>query len=130
MQWLGQFRDTSSVHVEHDVPVGLNGSGCVFHLHILVTHESPGTQTAWIQLQRSLKIQSGFLMLRAQAVVVPCGKQINLDVFMSIVNVSVHQGQILTYNTARLYSIFIYLHQIMCQVAELGLHTLKENNRF
>lgn len=65
------------------VPVGLNGSWCVFHLHVLMTHEGPGPQTAWIQLQSTLKIQGGFLMLRPQTVIVTCERTTKQTVFSS-----------------------------------------------
>lgn len=59
--------------VNYDVliaPVGLDGSGRILHLHVLVAHQRPGPETARAQFQRSLEIQSRFLMLTPHTVVI------------------------------------------------------------
>ena len=55
------------------IPVGLNGSRSVLHLHVLVAHEGPGPQAAGVQLQGPLEVQRRLLMLGSQAVVVTYG---------------------------------------------------------
>jgi len=40
----------------NSIAVGLNGSRYIFHLEILMTHESPGSQTSPIKFERFSKI--------------------------------------------------------------------------
>lgn len=58
----------------YNPPICLNSCRCVLHLHVLMTHESPGSQVPRIQLQRPLKVECCLLMLWAQTIVVPCSK--------------------------------------------------------
>ena len=55
-------------------PVGLDGGRGVLHLHVLVAHEGPGPQAAWVQLEGPLEVQRRLLVLGSQAVVVTYGK--------------------------------------------------------
>ena len=55
-------------------PVTRNGCVGVFHFDVLVCHNCPGIRVIGIELQRSLWIQYGLLVLTSQSIVVSCNE--------------------------------------------------------
>ena len=53
------------------VPVALYGRVGVLELNELVPHQSPGGEVVWIELESTLEVSHGLLVLGPKGVVVP-----------------------------------------------------------